>query len=620
MNQNLINELKFYCNSPEHIGAILLTGEWGCGKTYFINNEFSREKDINDKFILLKISLFGLTNVQDVHKSLKLALIEYLTNNKITNTLSNFDKLQKFIKENDFISNKWGKLFSIDIFNLIPISSEINGKKVVLVFDDLERCQMNSNEILGVINDYCENKNFPTIIIANEEKISELVKTEVDENSNEENKLEYQEIKEKIIQKTIFYKPSYETIVKSIIDSFKDNPDDDYKSFLKTCDEDIVQLFSINGLCDIKDKTVEIPHNIRSLKCSLIEFKRVYVLLKNNGINNIKEWLLVFIAYMQLHKANLIKKTERYGSLLSQDILYETYPMLSKNCITRSIIEWIDNGVWNENQINSEIESILGLIERKQKANTPVEILKTYNIDSVDQDVLEDGFEEYINQAYEGQFSLDEYISLIQNSAYSRSCSVKLPFIDWGKVKQGVYNQIELLSKNLPEKQFRYSTISKNNKNDYTKEEWEIFEIIDSFTDSENLSRLQNKTYFIQFMNEYKSETAFRELNKKAYLYFNEEMEKETTKTFKKLNTHNKKWFSTGFISWCKNIFLLNLKSNYFEITIRNFKMLVDDLKEIKEEYQIRTFEVVHIENFIKELEQIILDIEENNDNQKVSD
>lgn len=34
-----INELMYYCEEPEPVGAVLLTGEWGCGKTYLIDNE-----------------------------------------------------------------------------------------------------------------------------------------------------------------------------------------------------------------------------------------------------------------------------------------------------------------------------------------------------------------------------------------------------------------------------------------------------------------------------------------------------------------------------------------------------------------------------------------------------
>ena len=33
---NLIEELNNYCDINNPVGALMLSGEWGCGKTYFI--------------------------------------------------------------------------------------------------------------------------------------------------------------------------------------------------------------------------------------------------------------------------------------------------------------------------------------------------------------------------------------------------------------------------------------------------------------------------------------------------------------------------------------------------------------------------------------------------------
>ena len=36
-----LEELKYYCDEPQPVGALMLTGEWGCGKTYLLNNSLS---------------------------------------------------------------------------------------------------------------------------------------------------------------------------------------------------------------------------------------------------------------------------------------------------------------------------------------------------------------------------------------------------------------------------------------------------------------------------------------------------------------------------------------------------------------------------------------------------
>ena len=34
-----LKELENYCNIKQPVGALMLTGEWGCGKTYLLNEE-----------------------------------------------------------------------------------------------------------------------------------------------------------------------------------------------------------------------------------------------------------------------------------------------------------------------------------------------------------------------------------------------------------------------------------------------------------------------------------------------------------------------------------------------------------------------------------------------------
>ena len=44
-------------------------------------------------------------------------------------------------------------------------------KRVVLVFDDLNRSQLDWGKFVGTINEYCENKGFTTIVIGDMEAI-----------------------------------------------------------------------------------------------------------------------------------------------------------------------------------------------------------------------------------------------------------------------------------------------------------------------------------------------------------------------------------------------------------------------------------------------------------------
>ena len=42
-----LSELIHYCNEEDPIGALLLTGEWGCGKSYLIENDLTKALEKN---------------------------------------------------------------------------------------------------------------------------------------------------------------------------------------------------------------------------------------------------------------------------------------------------------------------------------------------------------------------------------------------------------------------------------------------------------------------------------------------------------------------------------------------------------------------------------------------
>ena len=56
-----LSELIQYCNIDKPVGALLLTGEWGCGKTYLVENEL-REK-LQNTHSIVRVSLFGISEL-----------------------------------------------------------------------------------------------------------------------------------------------------------------------------------------------------------------------------------------------------------------------------------------------------------------------------------------------------------------------------------------------------------------------------------------------------------------------------------------------------------------------------------------------------------------------------
>ena len=87
-----------------------------------------------------------------------------------------------------------------------------------MVFDDLERSKLETVDVLGCINEYCENLHFNTIIVANEERIEKRPSVGEGEEKPQKEDISYREIKEKIVCRTIAYGSDFEAIIKSILE------------------------------------------------------------------------------------------------------------------------------------------------------------------------------------------------------------------------------------------------------------------------------------------------------------------------------------------------------------------------------------------------------------------
>ena len=57
---DLIEELKNYCDINNPVGALMLSGEWGCGKTYLINTKFI--PSVKDTYVFVCVRQYVMTS------------------------------------------------------------------------------------------------------------------------------------------------------------------------------------------------------------------------------------------------------------------------------------------------------------------------------------------------------------------------------------------------------------------------------------------------------------------------------------------------------------------------------------------------------------------------------
>ncbi len=622
---DIIEELKNYCDIDNPVGALMLSGEWGCGKTYLINSKFI--PSVKDKYVFVCVSLFGIDSLDALRVEVKKKWLEKaselnkLNSTKVSKVTDSYKKIFGTIK--DILPESWQKKGEVvssimDLVNFIPISNKIFEKKVILVFDDLERTNISSTDLLGCINDYCENQSFNTIIVANEEKIKD----------SSDNELSYREIKEKIVQRVIPFVPDYGEVVSNSIESMSCGIE--YKELLRKNKKLLVRILSgdFNDSIiieqykaenykpdgnkkreenqkeeeNLRNLLVQRPHNIRSFKCAIQDFERAYNKLVKAGIQDSSNWLLSFTCFMMTNKAGLIQKIPRYENLFLYDRVKKLYPeVFDTNFILSGFSKWIIYGEWNDEVISKEIQLFLD----REKAVTPLEILRTHYLPEVDEEVIDKGFKYLLEEVYSGNLSLDEYILFLYNCYCSRNYDVDLPTIDWGKVRDGIRKQIKKLVESDEKGSHSHRIIGDDSKEIFTEEEWSAYQIIKEFRDNKVWIYEKNQKLYINLISS-DLDSAFRELSNKEYNTFSLEMESATINAFKNANNMDKNHFSRWFVG------IWGQYSNSPEIdgqaTTASLKKLKDDLNSVMKEYKEKRKNIAakHTQDFIEKLEAII--------------
>lgn len=287
-DEQILEIIEKYVNKKETNYAILLDGEWGSGKTYFIREKlvpklkdnYEKEKKEKNKDDNLKnkkpiyISLYGMQDVKEISKSIYINLLGEKSNKWISTPIN----IAQFLKPD------------IDYSKITEVLEQfVNLDKNIIIFDDLERCNIDINLCLGYINNLVEHNNTKVIIVANEKEIGKLnydknyelkliaaMNKEVDYNDPETKDLFgnkkiagndiktvvkrtqrifkngelYRVIKEKLIGKTIYYKPNISAIFDNLISN--DDIDENIKKLLNDKKKYIIERLEYNGCTNIR--------------------------------------------------------------------------------------------------------------------------------------------------------------------------------------------------------------------------------------------------------------------------------------------------------------------------------------------------------------------------------
>lgn len=254
MNENIVNFLNGYMMNPDPQYAVLLKGKWGCGKTHFINHwiDAYQKQEAEDKVLEpVYVSLYGLSETKQISTAINRVLYPILYGKaaKAGKTFLKF--MSAIVLKCDVDWNKDGNSdFSMDLgldaLSIFKSEDEKVKRGNLLIFDDLERCDVPMKKLLGYLNFFVEQCNCHLIVIGDEDKIAEG-----------ENKKIFGEFKEKTIGREF----EIATDIHSALDTFvNQTPKND---FVVGHQEQIEKFFAMTE-CD----------NLRILRQALWDFAR----------------------------------------------------------------------------------------------------------------------------------------------------------------------------------------------------------------------------------------------------------------------------------------------------------------------------------------------------------
>lgn len=373
MNDHIVTYLEYYIKLKNPQFAVMLKGEWGCGKTHFINNLINKwaESDISDnheeKLVIkpIYISLNGISEVRTINDKIREAINPFLYSKGMKIAKKIASGIIKTTAKINFDFNSDGESdgnisFNIDglgFFN--SFSDEIKNKRII-VFDDVERCKIDIEEMFGYINYFVEHSKCKVILISNETKI--LKKYENWTNAQINN---YNEFKEKLIGKTFEIKIETEKIVDDFINEIYEN-----KSFegLTLKKEIIIDLFRASK-----------HNNLRILKQSLFDFNLFisyidHKLREHENFHEFSNGLLAYflIIYLELKSGNTsISKFQNILNYVMPDknlckdeeekynIVLRNHNCPNSNSVIPipTIVEYLNNGYISEVEINEFVNS-----------------------------------------------------------------------------------------------------------------------------------------------------------------------------------------------------------------------------------------------------------------------
>ena len=427
--------------------AIMINGDWGSGKSYYIKHDFfrvvtdvdykqeiseleslqtkltkvltrSRKDQRNDnhlkkydakKYYPFYVSLYGISSIEDFNRKVADGVHDWIG--------KGIDIAKSFVKDKIGLNLP----FSVGVY--IPHNA-------VLVFDDLERIcsdKITPVEVLGLINSYAEHHNKKVIIVCNE---SEFSKHMTEDNHNSNGVTDFCKYKEKTIRFAYTFKPD----ISSVYDTFAKEQQDEYAEYLAKNKEYILGLFNIGGKQNLRtlkffvdiyykiftaSQRVDLEKYVDLVLKKLVTTTLIYVMEYKQGIQ--KQDLLRLQVQSNFRTAEWLEriadKTSKSGDQKNKTSAYDVNAVQKKygeifNDLVHTpwIVEYIMTGAMNEKDVEDFATLQINTEKREEGSPAVQELYKLKKHIALEDDEVESVYQNVLKYIKEDQYTMYEML------------------------------------------------------------------------------------------------------------------------------------------------------------------------------------------------------------------
>lgn len=169
MTNNELNQfiLHYLVEDKTH-SAIMLTGAWGTGKSYYIQNElvpFLKEEHEKE---CVTVSLYGIKSTAEISRSIYIELRAKTLSAKGEAAVAGKLIAKTIVRG---VVSRFGIDFSKENDTMQELYESINLSNKLVILEDIERSQIEVIELLGYVNSLVEQDNVKVLLVANENEM-----------------------------------------------------------------------------------------------------------------------------------------------------------------------------------------------------------------------------------------------------------------------------------------------------------------------------------------------------------------------------------------------------------------------------------------------------------------